>query len=302
MTRISLILCTVGRRDDVAAFLDSLLRQPLAADCEVLVIDQNRDDRLVDLIAAYADRLSIRHVRTDTRGLSRARNVGLRLAEGELVGFPDDDCAYPDGYLGHVDQLFREDPGLDALTGHPTAVRHPPPVDDWRAGARTLDRVSVMNRCQEFTIFVRRRSLGGVRFNDLLGVGAGTPWGSDEGPDFLVRLVDADNRVVYYPRLLVYHPDKVTRVTRATIARAASYARGRGAFFRLNRYPLPVVANAIFRASAGCGVKLLQLQPMRSAYYFATAVGICRGLCMTRAEAAELTRAAPAQGGLHVHG
>ena len=286
MKRFSLILCTVGRRDEIGAFLDSLLAQgPVAADCQVLIVDQNRDDRLVGLLAGYAGRLAVEHVPTDTRGLSRARNVGLARATGALVGFPDDDCEYLPGYLGRIADLFREDDQLDAITGHPTATRTPPPVAPAR---RVLDRVGVMNRCQEFTIFVRRSSLGGVGFNDRLGVGGGTPWGSDEGPDFLVRLVDAGRRVVYHPDLLVYHPDKIATVTPATIRRAASYARGRGAFFRLHRFPLPIVAKSVFRPTVGCGLYLALLQPKRSAYYFAVATGIVRGLCLTRGERAEL--------------
>ncbi len=292
MPRFSLILCTVGRRDEVAAFLDSLLRQPESADCQVVLVDQNADGRLSDVVAAYAGRLAVEHVRPGDRGLSRGRNAGLRHATGDLVGFPDDDCEYPPGYLARVAEAFA-DAAVDGLTGHPTADREEPVPADWRAGGRVLDRVSVMNRCQEFTIFVRRRALGGVRFNDRLGVGAGTPWGSDEGPDLLVRLVDAGRRVVYYRHLLVYHPEKAATVTRATLARAASYARGRGAFFRLNRYPAPVVAVAVLRAAAGCGVRLVQLRPMRSAYYLAIATGMLRGLCMTRAEAADLSGGSP---------
>ena len=285
MTRFSLILCTVGRRDEIAAFLDSLLRQgPIAARCDVLIVDQNGDDRLVGLIAAYAGRLSVRHLPTDTRGLSRARNVGLAHATGTLVGFPDDDCEYLPGTLDRVDALFADD-ALDAITGHPTADRAaslPPAVP------MPLDRVAVLNRCQEFTIFVRRNALGDVRFNDRLGVGAGTPWGSDEGPDFLVRLVDAGRRVVYHADLLVYHPDKVATVTAATLRRAASYARGRGAFFRLHRFPVRVVARGVFRPAVGCGLYLAVLQPRRAAYYFAVVTGTVRGLCLTRAERAQL--------------
>jgi hypothetical protein len=227
-----------------------------------------------------------------------------------LVGFPDDDCESLPGYLDRVDQVFRDDPSIDAITGHPTPDRDPPTAIDWRADTMVLDRVGVMNRCQEFTIFVRGRSLGDLRFNDLLGVGAGTPWGADEGPDFLVKLVDAGNRLVYHPHLLVYHPDKITRITRATLARAASYARGRGAFFRLNRYPFPIVANAVFRSFAGCGVRLLQLRPQWSAYYLVIGTGILRGLLMNRRELTELagpppaprSTAVPANGGLHVNG
>ena len=289
--RFSLILCTVGRDAAVvAAFLDSVLAQgDHAATCQVLLVDQNRDDRLAHLSAAYAGRLDVAHVPTETRGLSRARNVGLDRASGEIVGFPDDDCEYLPGTLARVDALFADDT-FDAITGHPTGTRTPSPV---ASAPMELDRLTVMNRCQEFTIFVRRSKLNGLRFNDLLGVGAGTPWGSDEGPDFLVRLVDAGRRLVYHPDLLVYHPDKVRRVTRDTVRRAASYARGRGAFFRLHRYPWSMVARGVFRPAGGCALYLLKLQPMRSAYYFAVATGTVRGLCLSRTDRATLAIANP---------
>ena len=252
----------------------------------MLIVDQNGDDRLAPVLARFAGQLAIEHVRTDTRGLSRARNVGLARATGELVGFPDDDCEYLPGTLAAVDALFAAERALDGITGHPTADRAT--SVSVGTGTVTLDRVGVMNRCQEFTIFVRRSSLGTVRFNDLLGVGAGTPWGSDEGPDFLVRLVDAGRRLVYHPRLFVYHPDKHLHVDRATLRRAASYARGRGAFFRLNRYPARVAATAVARAAGGAVVRLVQLRPRRSAYYAAIAAGLCRGLLMSRRERATL--------------
>ena len=295
MTKFSLILCTIGRREEIGAFLASLLRQgPLAAECEVLLVDQNADGRLDAIVAEYADRLTIRHLRPGCTGLSRGRNVGLRHAAGELVGFPDDDCEYPPGLLSRVDALFRDDENLGGVTGHPTPrrdARVPPDT----ASERTLDRVGVMNRCQEFTIFLRRECVGGVRFNELLGVGAGTPWGSDEGPDFLVRVIARGGRVEYHPALLVYHPDKIAVMDRKTLRRAASYARGRGVYFRLHRYPADVVATSVLRPLAGAAVYLAKLQPRRSLYYLTIVTNTLRGLMIGSRDLARV------KGGVHAN-
>ena len=281
--KFSLVLCTVGRRDEVAAFCESLLRQH-RDDYELILVDQNTDGLLDGVAAIYATKLPLRHVKSATRGLSRARNVGLKYADGELVGFPDDDCEYFDGYLDRVAELFDADAALGGLTGYPTPAATRTLGDDWNADTMTLNRLGVLNRCQEFTIFVRRSAIRGVRFNEQLGVGAGTPWGADEGPDFLMRVVDGGARIVFYPHLYVYHPEKQSNLTPAIITRAASYARGRGALFRMHRFPLTTSANAVFRSIGGVVVYLLKLQPQRSRYYAAVCFGLLRGLLMRRDE------------------
>ena len=285
--KFSLVLCTVGRRDEVAAFCESLLRQN-RDDCELILVDQNPDSRLDAIADAYVAKFPLRHIKSNTRGLSRARNVGLKYADGDLIGFPDDDCEYFDGYLDRVAELFDADTTLGGLTGYPTPVATRTLGDDWNADTMTLGRFGVLNRCQEFTIFVRRTAMKGVRFNEQLGVGAGTLWGADEGPDFLMRVVDGGARIVFYPRLYVYHPEKQSNLTPAIITRAASYARGRGALFRIHRFPLVTAANAVFRSVGGVAVYLLKCQPQRSKYYAAVCGGLLRGLFMRTGELAAL--------------
>ena len=288
--RISLMMCTLGRRDEIAAFVESLLRQPaeLVAGCELIIVDQNVDDRLAPIVARYADRVRIEHVRMTGTGLSRARNVGLRRARGALISFPDDDCEYLDGTLERVVALFGREHDVDVITGHPTDERRAVLPADLVGARSTLDRFGVLNRCQEFTIFARSAAIGDVRFNEEMGVGAKTPWGADEGPDFLIRLVDRGARVVYFPRLFVYHPNKTGRVTRQTLARAASYARGRGCLFRLHGFPIRDVARGTLRPLAGVGVYLALLQPMRAAYYATVVANVTRGLLMRRRDATRL--------------
>jgi glycosyltransferase involved in cell wall biosynthesis len=285
--RFSLVVCTRDRRNELVDLLDSLVRQN-RTDFEVILVDQNTDNRLVEILARFAGRFPLKHIRMTGTGASRARNAGLDHVTGQLIGFPDDDCRYLDGYLEAVDQIFTEDPSIGCISGHPTAASDEELGRDWQMRQMDLDWASVLNRCQEFTIFVQKRYLRDLRYNERLGVGAQTLWGAEEGPDFLIRLIQTGARLVYFPRLFVYHPNKVAIINRSTLQRAASYARGRGCLFRLHRFPRRIILISLIRPAIGCSLYLLKFQPMRSAYYFAVVRGTLRGLLMSKAELADV--------------
>ena len=114
--RFSLIVPTISRTGELERFLASLELQR-HKHFELIVVDQNPDDRLVSILSPYANRLSILHLRSEKKGASRARNIGLRHASGDVVAFPDDDCLYPPDVLSRVDHTFASRPEIDGLTG-----------------------------------------------------------------------------------------------------------------------------------------------------------------------------------------
>jgi glycosyltransferase involved in cell wall biosynthesis len=223
-------------------------------------------------------------MRIQSVGASRARNAGIAYAMGDLIGFPDDDCQYLEGYLKAVNDIFTENPSIGGICGNPVADLAKQLDVDCLASQMDLDKVLLLNRCQEFTVFVRQESLGSHLYNEQLGVGAGTLWGAEEGPDLLIRLVESDVRIVFVPRLFVYHPNKVDVVSPATLQRAESYARGRGCLLRLHKFPAMVILNSIFRPAAGCFLHIAKLKPKRARYYFVILLGILRGLLMSKSE------------------
>ena len=104
----SLVIATLRDDGDLEPCLASLVKQQDAPTFEVIVVDQNGDDRLVGVIARFAGRLDIRHEQVDFRSATRARNLGARLARGIWLGFPDDDCQLLADALGEVQRLSND--------------------------------------------------------------------------------------------------------------------------------------------------------------------------------------------------
>jgi GT2 family glycosyltransferase len=104
---LSVVICSLNGAEGVARCLDALARQTLAV--EVIVVDDGSTDGTAAVAQARGARV-IRHA--VNRGLSAARNSGLRAATAPVVGFLDDDCepepdwaqrlvdSYEDGVVG----------------------------------------------------------------------------------------------------------------------------------------------------------------------------------------------------------
>ena len=95
--------------------IDSILNQTYK-DIEILLIDDGSPDRCGEICDDYAQidkRIRVFH--TENKGLSAARNLGLREANGEYIGFIDsDDWIDPDMYEILLRRL--EETGTDIST------------------------------------------------------------------------------------------------------------------------------------------------------------------------------------------
>ncbi len=111
--KLSLVMATVERTEEIGRFLEGLAYQG-QPELELIVVDQNPDERLVPVLRRYDGVFEIVHLKSGP-GLSRARNVGLDRVSGEFVGFPDDDCWYPPKLVNHLLCWFNEHEDFDGL-------------------------------------------------------------------------------------------------------------------------------------------------------------------------------------------
>lgn len=234
--KFSLILCTIGRDKEFEDFLISLKNQSYK-NYELIIVDQNKDNRVKNIIELYKDKLTnILYFKVDFKGLSRARNFGLLYTSGDIIAFPDDDCKYPENILLEVKNRFLLDK-VDFLSC--TSIDEILNVQSngrWEKNKMVINKNVLLRTCTSYTVFVKSSSLvnGNIKFDERLGVGADTPFQSAEEMDFIYQLLIAGNKGIYYPELYVNHPLKVQQYNDETINRAYYYAMGLGAFFRKN--------------------------------------------------------------------
>lgn len=267
---ISLVVATLHRVTELERLLVSLEEQS-CRDFEVLVVDQNPDDRLLPLLGRHA-RLAIRHLRSE-RGLSRARNVGLRAAQGDLIAIPDDDCWYPQELLTTVAAWFESHAEFGLLF---TALRT---AENRLSGPRTPARARRCTKSDVSTclaasaaLFMRQSvatSVGG--FNEYLGIGAASKYQAGEERDYVLRAHRNGFQFWYEPSFTVHHPPfgSMARLKQTTYA----YALSEGCVQRLHHYPLRHVGNDLLRSFGGAAVRLCQGDLFNASVYMLRGTG-----------------------------
>ncbi len=80
MCRFSLIVCTVTRTAELEAFLGSLAAQKQPPAFEVIVVDQNPDDRLAPLLDRCRGRFPVRRLRSETAHVTSSVSAAGRSA------------------------------------------------------------------------------------------------------------------------------------------------------------------------------------------------------------------------------
>ncbi len=110
MPAVSVIIPTFDRKDLVREAVDSVLAQDFD-DYELIVVDDGSTDGTAEALASYGRRLRL--IRQANRGVSAARNAGIRAAAAPLIALLDSDDLWLPGKLTAQTAFFRAHP--DAL-------------------------------------------------------------------------------------------------------------------------------------------------------------------------------------------
>jgi GT2 family glycosyltransferase len=127
-------------------------------------------------------------------------------------------------------------------------------------------------------LFFRRHVFQQVgRFDERLGVGAGTGFHSSEETDVLLRAIASGLGAQFEPDLSVHHDQVDATITPSQIRRAREYGRGFGAILRKHNFSTVQVVYRVSRPLLGAALSLLAGNTMLARYRWARGRSIVEG-------------------------
>lgn len=272
---ISLALASVGRTEQVERLFDSLLAQTSNA-FEVILADQNQDERLVPLVKnAISQGMNITHIRLDKPDQYAARTIGIEKAKGRYIAFPDDDCWYEPETIEAALEMF-ETKQVDGLIAQwresrrvsKNAADIKEKELEWKdiCGFRT-DGASMITQFYKTSVV---RAIGG--FDKRMGLGC---WfGGGEDTDLFFSVVRKGFKVVMAHTVVVRHLFNTSPNPNLTNVRVR--ARGTGALYAKHHVPLWIIIRGFVSPLAHPLLKL-QFKRQRIATAYAQTRGRVEG-------------------------
>jgi glycosyltransferase involved in cell wall biosynthesis len=173
-------------------------------------------------------------------GLSYARNRGWLEAQGEYVGYVDDDCKVPTQWLSMAKEII--DQIAPAIFGGPSYPFYNSPKPCWwkdnygtlehSEEARSLHQSEFLIGCN---IFVRRSVLKDMcGFDNTLGMyDQNLGYGEESELQTRMRSTMTDEIIYYDPRLFVYHLVRPKQMTWFWILNSR-FVGGRYSYYVIN--------------------------------------------------------------------
>jgi glycosyltransferase involved in cell wall biosynthesis len=242
--KLSLIVTTCNRANQLNRFINSIKDQDVNK-FEVILVNQGEIN--VDLRELFLkNNWTIIDLGKQV-SLSYARNIGLKYIKGEFIGFPDDDCWYPDNFINNIIFALDNLNGCEALC---VSVFDPilqlPYGDRPRNIIKALNFSNVIKLPVSVGIFIKSKMVSDfkMQFNEKLG--AGTYYGGGEETAFLCKVLINKKKIIYNGFLTVYH--EIDNYNSISIEKVKKYSRGYGYIIGgiLKSKKLAVVPSIVF--------------------------------------------------------
>lgn len=252
---VSLIMPTLNRFDDIYIFMDSLLEQTYK-NFELIVVDQNDNDKVKEIVDKYVDCLDIKYIKSNKKGLSYNRNLGIDVAKGEVLAFPDDDCVYKPDTIEKAINFFEKNQDYKIYSCKTLDFDEKEGFIKMNDGICEIKSTNISFTVCSITFFVNFGSNDSyTRFDERLGVGA--EFGAGEETDYVLELLNRGFKGRYFGDDIIHHPVKKHSKSRAKYERDFNYGRGFGALckkeivYRKNYKFIKIMAYKLIRNIGG---------------------------------------------------
>ena len=238
---LTAIICTYNRADSLKKTLSSLKDQEGIGNkdsWELLVVDNNSSDCTRDVIEEFitTTKMNIRYIFEPRQGKSYALNTAIANANGQILAFTDDDVIVDKRWVASIIEAGSKYPykafGGKVLPLWPDYI--PPWIQVKGPYSRPIvggpipshDRGDEIREYREgmwvpigCNMFFRREVFdryGGFR-TDLGPHGA--IYGTNEDCEIGFRLINNGEKLLYYPKAVIYHPVPESRLSQDYVLR-----------------------------------------------------------------------------------
>ncbi len=225
---ISIAICTHNRAQSLYATISAVLKQQYTrGKLEVLVVDNCSSDNTRQITESLQtdSPIPLHYFYEEKSGLSNARNLALKKAQGDVIIFIDDDAIpVSDHWAANIAAVY-EDPhvavaGGDLSPEWPEGIRPTwlpsfllPPLGITRFKFNEVSSLRYPHYPWGANISYRKKNLQEIGgFSNQLGWSSNGTMISGEETEMNLRLESAGKKVVYVPQAVVKHvisPEKL---------------------------------------------------------------------------------------------
>jgi GT2 family glycosyltransferase len=204
----SVIILSWNRKDDTLAAIQSVFLQNNCTDSlECVVVDQGSSDGSVEEIEKFKDQNSNYNINLiklqRNLGVPGGRNVGIQHATGEILVILDNDAELDKDALKIIKEKLDKDPSIGVLSFLSiNYFTRKPDLSAWVYPTRTLAKID-----EEFEGLTYCGGGHAIRASVFKEVGHYDDilFFSNEEEDLSFRIIERGHKIVYTPKIKIYH-------------------------------------------------------------------------------------------------
>ena len=195
---VSIIMPTYNRKNVISRAIDSILKQTFQQ-FELIIIDDGSDDNTKEYVKRKYQRFfqinKIKYFKLNHKGISYARNIGLKQAKGNLISYLDSDNEWNPNYLEQmVFELTKTDSFNCAYCG--AVVENKIEKSKYNLGKKFNRKELLKNNFIELNCFIHEKRLFNIKGGFDLDLTKLSEW------DLIIRYTD-NNPPLFLKKTLV---------------------------------------------------------------------------------------------------